>query len=118
MDTPLVAKPCPGIVEVHAPVDADNVSASLRHQLQQTGCARAKMNGGCTGLFDRLEDALCVWLHKALVCAGAERSNPAIKYLHNIDTRLYLRNKGACNYLGQLVHQTIPPPPLPVHHRL
>ena len=44
LDTPLVANPRPGIVERHAPIDADDIATRLSHQLQEAGGPGAKVD--------------------------------------------------------------------------
>src|SRR6266849_7852935 len=35
LDTPVVADTCPGLVQVNTPIDADNITASSGHYLQE-----------------------------------------------------------------------------------
>src|ERR1700692_2756090 len=73
----LIADSRPGLIQVHAPIHADNIAASLGHQFEQTGRAGAEVDGRRARLFDGLKNAPRIWLREAVVDAGNPRPHPA-----------------------------------------
>ena len=108
----------PRLVERQAPVDRDGVAAGCRHALQEVGAAGAEVDEGDTGFRDPGEDPLDVGEHPALVVAPAQRSDPGVEELEDVDSRPDLGAQVAHGHLGELLHQLVPQLGLAVHQRL
>src|SRR5579859_4101039 len=60
LDAALIANARPGIIQVYAPIHADDVAASRGHQLEQAGRAGAEVDGGGARRFHSFKYALSI----------------------------------------------------------
>ena len=117
LDPHLVAEPFPGLVEVDAPIDPDNITAGCLHEVKDTRVSRGEVDsrGLCR---ERVQDPLAVGEDELLVVVGGEAAGPAVKKLYNGRARLYLGVEVGDDDRAQFFHEAMPAAGVLIHQGL
>ena len=109
----------PGLVERHAPVDADHVGPGRRHR--GPAARRYPPRRGWSGTprsATPVEDRAGRGQREALVLGRGQRPGPAVEELHGLGAGLDLGPQRGHRHGGQPVRQLLPQRRVAVHQRL
>src|SRR4029450_3859011 len=105
----------PAEVEGHAPVEADDISAGRRHDLEQVPRTGPKVDRWGR---DAAENALRIGRDELLIVLNGKRAHPTVEELNHIRTGLHLRADVAKERLTEPLHELMPDLGRPVHAAL
>ena len=105
----LVAQAIPRDIEIHAPIDADDIAPGFFQQFENPRGAGAKVDqrGVCV-LFDQRDGFLRMGQGVFAVIGGAQRADPTVKHLQGLGACIGLREQGIGDSRGHEIHQAMP----------
>src|SRR5262245_48041784 len=104
----LPAQPVPSLVEVHTPVQANDVSTSFAHEFQQTRRSSSEIDHRHAARPQPLNQLFAMWQDKLLEVFRGQAAYPTVEYLYDVSPGMNLIHSVMRKDRNQLAHELSP----------